>query len=264
VRVLGCSLHNHGALIDLDYLKSTNSRSPAFLIARVGYAYRVFTRAGRARLALTSHLSLSTGYSQERYPAPGVGGRSPVVGGRIGFDADFHLGRVLLGPTLSYELLTHTRGTYGLSHLLAVNVFPLRVGVALGESLVFPERAVADPPDGVSRKDQKLARQGRILLATGVPATAMAAIGGGVIAAKRWDRCGRGVVIATAGLGLLGLTVTAAGIIQMARASKAARRARLSKSERGGLITATLLGTAFSVAAVMTPAIGQGCLDRSW
>jgi len=59
--------------------------------------------------------------------------RSPIVGGRVGFDIDLHFRVVFIGWSLTYEAIAQTRGPVGWSHFFGWNAIPaFRIGFDLG------------------------------------------------------------------------------------------------------------------------------------
>ena len=83
-------------------------------------------RSGTAG-ALTPHASLSAGaaFNELRGGGVVVRDRSPVVGGRVGFDVDLHINRFFLGWSFRYEGLAHTQGAVRASHFLSWNLIPV-------------------------------------------------------------------------------------------------------------------------------------------
>lgn len=141
----------HGGTIDLDYRFDSDTDStclfalstcPAtfqidFAVVHTGYAYRHIVESPkspyRRAWAFTPHVSLATGVAISEHIAAGIPARSPVVGGRIGFDIDLHLQRFFLGWSFSYEILGHTRGSIRYSQFFSWNAIPVfRIGGVIG------------------------------------------------------------------------------------------------------------------------------------
>ncbi len=143
----------HGALAELAYRVDADTDSVCllfcppdppsfrigFLVAHVGYAYRHVVasrrRPQRNAWAFTPHLSFAAGAAFSELVIAGVPSRSPVVGGRAGFDIDWHSKRFFAGWSFSYEILVHTNGSIRRSQFFDWNFFPLfRVGVVIGRT----------------------------------------------------------------------------------------------------------------------------------
>jgi hypothetical protein len=153
--------NGHGALVDVDYRFDVDAdREGPFLcifdcppyfvtefaVAHAGYAYRHVIRSRRdpERLAwaLTPHVSLSAGAAFSGQTDVSVTERSPVVGGRVGFDVDLHIKRFFLGWTLRYEILRHTKGSLRTSHFISWNVIPaFAIGAVIGRKVQPPRQA---------------------------------------------------------------------------------------------------------------------------
>lgn len=112
-----------------------------FFVAHVGYAYRFVRHPRRApetrAWTFTPYARALTGlafFDARRLPPDtNVVNRSPVVGGAVGFDVDFHIRRFFFGWSISYDLLFHTRGAISLSNFLRFNIAPVgTLGVVLG------------------------------------------------------------------------------------------------------------------------------------
>ena len=146
----------HGATADVDYRIDTDSvcliafeTCPAnfriqFAVAHAGYAYRHIVESPKAPYrrawAFTPHVIFSAGTALSEYDAAGIPRRSPVVGGRVGFDIDLHLGRFFLGWSVSYEILAHTRGSIRYSQFFAWNAIPVfRIGGSIGRRVQRPK-----------------------------------------------------------------------------------------------------------------------------
>jgi hypothetical protein len=147
--------NGHGVLVDVDYRFDMDvDRNAPFLcifncppyfvtefaVAHAGYAYRHVIPSPREpeRLAwvLTPHVSVSAGASFSTQTGVSAVERSPVVGGRLGFDVDLHIKRFFLGWTLRYEFLRHTRGSLRTSHFLSWNVIPaFAMGAVIGRKV---------------------------------------------------------------------------------------------------------------------------------
>lgn len=149
----------HGVTVDADYRIDTDPDSIClisfggpcplsfripFAVAHAGYAYRHIVESPRAPYrrawAFTPHVSFSAGAALSEHDAAGIPRRSPVVGGRAGFDIDLHLDRFFLGWSFSYEILAHTRGSIHYSHFFAWNAIPVfRVGGLIGRRVQRPK-----------------------------------------------------------------------------------------------------------------------------
>lgn len=112
-----------------------------YFVAEVGYAYRLVRRPPRSpdirAWAFTPRVSASGGVAffrpQALSPDTTLLDRSPVVGGSVGFDIDFHVRRFFMGWSFGYELLFHTRGPIARSNFFSGNLVPIgRLGVTLG------------------------------------------------------------------------------------------------------------------------------------
>ena len=161
------SKSGHGALVDVDYrfdmdtdefLNIFGARyTTDFTVAHAGYAYRyvLASRRDPERLAwaLTPHASLAAGaaFSELRGSSVVVRDRSPVVGGRVGFDVDLHINRFFLGWSLRYEGLAHTKGAIRASHFFSWNLIPVfQMGAVIGRKVQKPreENGVLPQLDG--------------------------------------------------------------------------------------------------------------------
>ncbi|MEM7437573.1 MAG: hypothetical protein AAF436_20640 [Myxococcota bacterium] len=112
-----------------------------FFVAHVGYAYRFVRHPRRApktrAWTFTPYARVATGLaffdSRRLPPNTSVVNRSPLVGGGIGFDIDFHIQPFFFGWSVGYDLLFHTRGAISRSGFLQFNIMPVgRLGVVLG------------------------------------------------------------------------------------------------------------------------------------
>jgi hypothetical protein len=143
----------HGALIELDYRLDADPDSAClvfcppdpptfridFVVAHAGYAYRHVVAARKRpehrAWAFTPHVSLAVGGAFSELATAGVPSRSPVVGGRAGFDIDWHIGHFFMGWSFSYEILAHTRGAIRYSQFFDWNLIPLfRIGGVIGRT----------------------------------------------------------------------------------------------------------------------------------
>jgi len=143
----------HGALVELDYRLDSDTDSVClvfcppdppsfridFLVAHAGYAYRHIVvsrkRPEQRAWAFTPHASLAVGGAFSERAVAGVPSRSPVVGGRAGFDIDWHIGHFFAGWSFSYEILAHTRGSIHRSQFFDWNLIPLfRIGGVIGRT----------------------------------------------------------------------------------------------------------------------------------
>lgn len=143
----------HGALVDFEYRLDADTDSAClvfcppdpptfrinFAIAHAGYAYRHLVAARKRpehrAWAFTPHVSLAVGGAFSERATAGVPSRSPVVGGRAGFDIDWHIGHFFMGWSFSYEILAHTRGSIRHSNFFDWNLIPLfRIGGVIGRS----------------------------------------------------------------------------------------------------------------------------------
>ncbi|MCA9531557.1 MAG: hypothetical protein KC543_15615 [Myxococcales bacterium] len=110
----------------------------------VGCAYRwvVYDHRRPERhlaFAITPHASVAVGAAlvdPDSCPEPCLKEAkrwSPLVGARVGVDADMHFGRFLMGSTLTYELRAPTRGPVAYTHFVGWKAVPfIRAGVVLG------------------------------------------------------------------------------------------------------------------------------------
>jgi hypothetical protein len=161
------SKSGHGALVDADYRFDMDAdtfldffgttSTTDFTVAHAGYAYRhvVASRRDPERLAwaLTPHASLSAGAAFNELRGGGIviRDRSPVVGGRVGFDIDLHIDRFFLGWSFRYEGLAHTQGAVRASHFLSWNLIPVfQMGAVIGRKVQKPrqENEFQSPLDG--------------------------------------------------------------------------------------------------------------------
>ncbi|MEM8609861.1 MAG: hypothetical protein AAGF92_22380 [Myxococcota bacterium] len=145
----------HGAIVGVDYRLDLDILGDCvvgpcddvpnvdvdYFVAHVGYAYRFVRHPRRApqtrAWTFTPYARMSAGlafFDARRLP-PGttVVNRSPVVGGGVGFDIDFHIQRFFFGWSITYDLLFHTRGSVSRSNFFRFNVVPVAMlGVTLG------------------------------------------------------------------------------------------------------------------------------------
>lgn len=159
--------NGHGALVDVDYRFDMNADdflnifgatyTTDFTVAHAGYAYRhvIASRRDPERLAwaLTPHASLAAGAAFSELSGRGdvIRDRSPVVGGRVGFDVDLHINRFFLGWSFRYEGLAHTKGAVRASHFLSWNLIPVfQMGAVIGRKVQKPrqENEFRSPLDG--------------------------------------------------------------------------------------------------------------------
>jgi len=142
---------SHGVLAQFDYRFDAQTDDPwclfssgpcpsskiEYAVAHAGYAYRHIVtsprRPDRRFWAFTPHASVAAGWAKNEPAAFGIPSRSPVVGGRVGFDVDLHFNRFFMGWSIRYEALMQTQGPIGWSHFFAWNAMPLfQMGVDLG------------------------------------------------------------------------------------------------------------------------------------
>lgn len=235
---------NHGLLVDYEWLGAgiNKEQGPRYHLWHLGYGYRFLAReAGNRRLLLTPHASLSLGNQRlDRYAHPFF-----VVGARLGFDVDLHFPkRFFFGWGVRYEVVTPTREAAPTSHLASWNVLPLRMGVDLGRTPPFS----STEPRGTEpfELDVQRAQRGRLLLAGGVPILAAGTAGLAVGLAANCRQSGdlpQEAVVAGANVAAAGLGLSVAGIVQMVQASKEARKTRMTRRQRSGVIVTATFST---------------------
>jgi hypothetical protein len=149
----------HGALVEFDYRQDTDLDSACyvfceddpptfridFALARAGYAYRYVVPGAkepkRRAWAFTPHISVTAGGAISEREIVGIPRWSPVVGGRVGFDIDWHISRFFMGWGLRYEVLAHTRGSLRYSQFFDWNAIPVfRIGGVIGRAAVEEPR----------------------------------------------------------------------------------------------------------------------------
>ena len=149
----------HGATIEVDYrfdidvdsfclnFSGTDICGPGsqidFVTVHAGYAYRHIVHPKRKPYmrawAFTPHVSFATGAALSRLSDAGLRDNAAVIGGRVGFDVDFHINRFFLGWGVSHEILGHVRSAIRYSHFFGWNLIPIfRMGGVIGRR-VQPE-----------------------------------------------------------------------------------------------------------------------------